>query len=156
MFQFFKMLLGNNFPQIGNECNKNMNWIPYFWHKNWEENIPRFYFCIWAPTFSTRMPSPLKICFTNKVNTICGGGQLIVTGSQGPGCQDHMSQIHKSQGPGSQIQSPRVLSLRVTGPRVLGLRVPDLTVLILRYQGPGFCVSSPDFRLCQEILMSFP
>ena len=25
MFHFFQMLLGYNFPRIGNECNKNMN-----------------------------------------------------------------------------------------------------------------------------------
>ena len=88
-----------------------------------EENIPKFYFCVRAPTFSTHMPCPLKICFTNKVNTICGGGQLLVTGSQGP-----ITRV-----PGFRIPCPRVPvpesrvagpESRVSGSQVSGLRVP--------------------------------
>ena len=94
--------------------------------QKWEENIRKFYFFVGAPKFWKHMPCPLKIGFTKKFNTICGGGQLLVTGSQGLGCQDPMAQGHNSQGPGSQFQSPRVLSLKIPGSQVLGLRFPSL------------------------------
>ena len=134
MFQFFQMLLGYNFPRIDNECNKNMNWLQVYLllTQKWEENILKFYFCIRAPTFLTHMPCPLNICFTNKVNTICGGRQLLVTGSQCPsvpvshcqdaGCQDPMSQGCKPQGPGSQVSGSRISKPRVSGSRVPGLK----------------------------------
>ena len=105
----------------------------------WKENIPKFYFCIRAPTFSTHMPCPLKICFTNKVNTICGGGQLLVTWSQGPitralgvriPCPSVTSP--KAQGPNSRVSVSQVSGSRVSGSPVSGLGVPGL---------------SPDFRL---------
>ena len=120
------MLLDYNFPRIGKECNKNLNWRQgqLTLTQKQEENIPKSYSCIRAPTFSTHMPQLfiIKICFTNKVNTICGGGQLLVSGPQGPGCQRPMSQSRKS---------------RVPGPRGLKSWVPVL----------GTQVSGPDFRL---------
>ena len=108
--------------------------------QKWEENIPKFYFCVRAPTFSRHMPCPLKICLTNKVNTICGGGQLLVTGPQGP----------ITRFPGVRIPYPRVTSPKALGPssRVPSLRVQSLRVPNLRSQGPGSRVPGPDFRLC--------
>ena len=88
-----------------------------------EDNIPKFYFCIRATTFSTHMPCPLKIYFTNKVNTICGGVQLLVTGSQGL----------FTRVPGVRIPCPRVPVPESQGPKSQGPRVPGLgsQVLIL-------------------------
>ena len=86
--------------------------------QKWEENIPKFYFCIRAPMFLAHMPQLfiINICFTNKVNTICAGGQLLVSGSR----------VLESHVPVSHV--PRVSDL---GSRVPGLRI-----------------SGPDFRLC--------
>ena len=111
MFQFFQVLLDYNIPRIDNECNSNLNWgqgQPTFDTKM-RRKYPwtLFLYSRRASTFSTHLPCPLKICFTNKVNTICGGGQLLAAESQG----------RKSQSPGSQFQSPRV-----PGPRVPSLR----------------------------------
>ena len=78
---------------------------------------------------------------------MCGGGQLLVSGSyfQGPGCQGPMSQGHKTQVPGFQFQGLRVPSSRVLGPRVsdLGSWISGPRVL-----GPRPQVSGPDCRLC--------
>ena len=97
--------------------------------------------------FSTHMPwlIIIKICFTNNVNTTCGGGQLLVTGSQDPisrvpdvrvPCPRVLvsgSQGSKSQG--LKVPALKGLTLRVSGSRVLGLRVtgPGFQVLILDY-----------------------
>ena len=124
-------------------------WIGYKFNllltQKWEENILKFYFCFRAPTFSTHMPCPLNICFPNKVNTICGGGQLLVTVSQGhitrvPGVRIPCPRVTspKAQGPSSidpGSQGPRGLESRVSGSRVSGLRVPGpgYQVLILNY-----------------------
>ena len=97
-----------------------------------KNKTPKFYFCIRAPTFSTHMPCPLKICFTSKVNTIFGGGQLLVTGSQGP-----ITTV-----PGVRILCPRV---PVPESQSLGSQSP-------RSQGPGSRVSGPDFGLCPEMM----
>ena len=122
-----------------------------------EENIPKFYFCVRAPTFSTHIPCPLKICFTNKVNTIRGVGQLLVTGSQGPITRVPGVRIHVpgSQVPRSRVPVPKSLGPKSQGPgsqslglKILGLRVPDLRIPCLRSQGPGSQVSGPDFGLC--------
>ena len=47
----------------------------------------------------------IKICLINKVNTICGGGQLLVSGSQGPISRVPCPRVAspKPQGPGSQV-----------------------------------------------------
>ena len=117
--------------------------------QKWEENILKFYFCFRSPTFSTHMPCPFKICFTNKVNTICGGGQLLVTGSL----------VSGSHVPGSQVLRPRVpvpesQGTKSQGHRVLDPRVSDLRDTGLRSQGPRSRVSGPDFRLCLSELNS--
>ena len=143
------MLFGYKFPRAGNECNKNMNWVQVNVHltQKWEENILKFYFCIRAPTFLTHMPCPLNICFTNKVNTICGGRQLLVTGSQCPSVPLPGCRVSGSNVPGSQAPRPRVPSLRVPDPKASGLRVsgPRSQVLILDY---AFC-------LCVYLLWTF-
>ena len=53
----FQMLLGYNIPRISKECKKNMNGdkINLLLTHKWEENIPKLYFCIRAPTFSKHM-----------------------------------------------------------------------------------------------------
>ena len=103
-----------------------------------EENIPKFYFFIRAHTFSTHMPCPFKICFTNKVDTICGEGQLLVTGSQGP-----ITRIPGVRIPCLRVASPKAqdFSSRVPRSHVSGSQGPGS-------QGPRSRVSGPDFRLC--------
>ena len=96
------------------------------------------------------MPCPLKICFTNKVNTIYGGGQLLVTGSQGPITRVPGVRIPSPRVPFPESQGPKSQGPKVSGPRGSGLRIPGLRVLGLRYQGPGSRVSGPDFRLCPQ------
>ena len=115
--------------------------------QKWDENIPKFYFYIPAHTFSTHMPNPFKICFTNKVNTICGGGQLLVTGSQGPITRTLVVRISCPR-----VASPKAQGLTsqghgFPGPRISGLRVPGL--MVPGSQGTGSRVSGPDFRLCR-------
>ena len=117
--------------------------------QKWEENIPKFCFCIRAPTFSTHMPWPFKICFTNKVNTVCGGVQ--VTGSQGP-----ITRVPGvgSHGPGLKVLRPRPSS-RVPGSQVSGSQGPRSQSFRTRDPGSqglwsgvsGSRVSGPSFRL---------
>ena len=102
--------------------------------QKWEENIPTFYFCIRAPTFLTYMPYLfiIKICFIKKVNTICGVGQLLVSGSQGiisrvPGVRIYVPGL---QVPSLSIPSPGVPGLESHG---LGSEGPGSQVLILDY-----------------------
>ena len=105
----------------------------------------------------------IEICFTKKYNTICGGGQLLVSGSpvlgvQVPGSKGWKSQVLGSQGPrvpSPRISGPQFPGYQVPGPRsqvpgswVLGYQAPDLRVLSLGSQGPGSRVQGPDFRLC--------
>ena len=123
--------------------------LTYFWPtQKWEENIPKFGFCIRAPTFSTHIPCLFKICFRNKVNTICGGDQLLVAGCKCPitwvlGVRIPCPRVasSKAQGPSS-----RVPESQVSGSRGLGSQDPRVPGL--RSQGPGSRVSGPDFRLC--------
>ena len=112
--------------------------------QKWEENIPKLYFCIQCPTFSTRIPYPLKICFTIKVNAVCEGGQWLVTGSQGP-----ITRV-----PGVRIPCLRTASLKAHGlsSRVSGSQVSGSQGLgnqSVESQGPGSQVSGsriPGFR----------
>ena len=111
--------------------------------QKWEENIPKFVFvfdplcqmwknfvkCFGPSTrdLSFRLECPtffiIKICFTIKVNSICGAGR------------DTKNLCHKFN---SQSPALRILDLRVANPKsqgsssgVLGVRVPV----------PGSCVS---------------
>ena len=106
-----------------------------------------------ALKFSTQMLQLfiIKICFTIKVNSICGADL------------DTRNLCHKfiSQGstfrilglrvasPKSQAPSSRVLCIRVSCPRVPGVRVSESQAPGPKPQGPGSQVSGPDFRLCQ-------
>ena len=93
-----------------------------------------------APKFLTQMPQLfiIKICFTIKVNSICGAGR------------DTWSLRLKlnSQGPAVRILGLRVAISKSQGPisRVLGVRVPRLRVP--GSQGTSSRVSGPEFRLC--------
>ena len=88
------------------------------------------------------MPCPLKICFTNKVNTICGGGQLLVTGSQGPITRVLVVRISCPRVASPRAQSP---SSRVSGSQGLGSQRR-------RSQGPGSQVLILDYAIldCSE------
>ena len=103
--------------------------LTYFWHKNEKKISPSLFLYSSPYDFDTHaLAFYYKICSTNKVNTISGGGQLLVSGSQGPiskipGVMSHV--------PGLQVPSPRVPvpGSWIPGSQVLGswgLRVPGL------------------------------
>ena len=82
--------------------------------------------------FSTQMPKLfiIKICFTIKVNSVCGAGRdsrnlCHKFSSQGPALKILGLRVAspKFQGPSSGVLGVRVLYLRVSDCRVLGLRV---------------------------------
>ena len=88
----------------------------------------------------------IKICFTIKVNTICGAGR------------DTRNLCHEfiSQGPALSILSLRAVSHKshFQGPssRVRGVKFPRPRVpnsQSPRVPGSRFWVSGPNFRLCQ-------
>ena len=96
--------------------------------------------------FSTHMPCPLKIC--------CGGGQLLVTGSQSPitrvlGVRIPCPRVPVPESQGLKSQDPRVSGLRVPS-----LRVPGFWVSGLRVLDHGCRASGPDFRLCSFFIQS--
>ena len=105
-----------------------------------------------APKFLTQMPYLfiIKICFTIKVNSICGAGR------------DTRNLCHKfnPQGPSARILGVRFASPKSKEPscRVLGVRVSVLGSWVAGFQSfkalglrvPGYRVSVPDFRLCRE------
>ena len=106
--------------------------LTYFWHKNEKKISPSLFLYSSPYDFDTHaLAFYYKICSTNKVNTISGGGQLLVSGSQGP----RVPGSH-FQDPGCYVPRPRVASPKSQGPssRVLGPRVPGLGVL--GSQGP--------------------
>ena len=129
MFQFFQMLLGCNLPQIGKQCNKNMNWVQG------------------GPTLDTKMrrkypwiffdsdPYVFKICSTNKFNIICHRIQLLVSGSQGPISKVPCVRVlcPRTASPKFQVSSSRVPGSRVLGSQVIGSGVLVSQVLILDY-----------------------
>ena len=126
------------------------------------------------PKFTTQMPQLfiIKICFTIKVNSICGAGgdtrnqglRVASPKSQGTssrvlGVRVPCFRVPESQGPGFQSpgsQRPRVLNLRVPI-----LRVPGSRGLGSRVSGFWSRVSRPDIRLCpfvhqkQQVLSLF-
>ena len=136
--------------------------LTYFWHKNERKISPNFIFCIRNPTFSTYMSQLfiVKICFTNKINIISGGGQLLVSGSQGsisrvPSIRFFVveSQVARSQLQGPWVPSSRIPSSKSRGPRsgVSGSRVPDIRVPgsdVSGSQGPrSQCPGIPGLRV---------
>ena len=120
--------------------------LTYFWHKNEKKISPSLFLYSSPYDFDTHVLAfYYKICSTNKVNTISGGGQLLVSGSQGPRVPFPRSRVScptsqgcKSQVPGSQFQG-----LGSQGPRSWGLGVS------------GSQVSGPDFGLYQCWLLVF-
>ena len=60
---FFKCYYATTFPEQVTNATKIWIWYKFnlFLTQKWEENIPKFYFCIRAPTFSTHMQCPF-IC----------------------------------------------------------------------------------------------
>ena len=115
------------------------------------------------PKFSTQMPQLfiIKICFTIKVNSICGAGRDTRNlchkfNSQGPTLRilDLRVANPKSQGPSSGVLGVRVLCLRVLEPQVPDSRVSRSQGI--KSQCPwvsgisvlGSQVSGPDFKLC--------
>ena len=108
-----------------------------FWHKNKKKISLNSIFCIRAPKLFI-----IKICFTNKINTICGRDQLLVSGSQGP-----ISRVPNVRFPCPRIQGSDV---EVPGSQVPGLRVPGLRVL-----GPGSLVLILDYALGSLRILNF-
>ena len=79
------------------------------------------------------MQCSLKIYFTNKVNKICGGGQLLVTRSQCPITRVPGVRIPclrvvspKAQGPSSRVSGSQVSGSQSPGPQSLGSQGPGL------------------------------
>ena len=102
-----------------------------------------------ASKFLTQMPQPI-ICFTIKVNSICGAGRDTWNlrhkfNSQGPALRilGLRVAISKAQGPIS-----RVLCVRVPGSWVSESRVSGSLVLGSLVSGLRSWVSGPDFTLC--------
>ena len=93
-----------------------------------------------SPYVFDTMPCPFKICFKKKVTTIYGGGQLLVTGSQGPITRVPDVRIpcprvasSKAQGPSSRVQGSQVSGSQGPGSQSLGSQGPGSQVLILVY-----------------------
>ena len=122
--------------------------LTYFWHKNEKKISPSLFLYSSPYDFDTHaLAFYYKICSTNKVNTISGGGQLLVSGSQGPRVPFPRSRVScptsqgcKSQVPGSWVPGSQVLGswgLRVPGLRSWFWTVPMLAPsfhLILIYK----------------------
>ena len=106
--------------------------LTYFWHKNEKKISKKFIFVFEPLSFRHTYPSFLlsKLASQIKFNTICGGGQLLVTGSQGP-----ITGV-----PGARVPCTRVTSPKAKGP---SSRVPGSQV-------SGSQVSGPDVRLCHK------
>ena len=102
-----------------------------------------------APKFSTHIPQlyVIKICFSIKVNTICDGGQLLVSGYQESICHKFNSHSPGLGGSGSQglgFQVP-MSQFQAPGCQKSGSQSP-------KSQGPSSQLprsqSGSDFRLC--------
>ena len=75
----------------------------------------------------------IKISATSKVNTICNGGQLLVSGSQAV-----ISKV-----PGVKVPCPRVASHKPQGPKTQGPRAPDPRSRVPKSGVPGPGPQSP-------------
>ena len=106
---------------------------------------------------------PCRGSLFSKVNTICGGGQLLVTRSQGPitrvlcvrvPCPSVASP--KAQGPSSRVPGSQVSGSQSLVSQSMGAQSPgfqDPRSQDPASQGPGSRVSGPDFRLCLFLLI---
>ena len=81
----------------------------------------------------------IKIYFTNKIDTICGGGQLLVSGSQSP-----ISRVPSVRFPCLRIQGSEVTIPKVPVP---GSKSPRSRVPGPESQGPGSQVLILDYAL---------
>ena len=105
-----------------------------------------------SPKFSTQMLQLfiIKICFTNKFNTTCGGGQLLVSGCQESMCH-RISVLSVLVSwfwvSGSQVPSPRVSVLRS---RVSKSHVPGSDNL-----GPGSQVLIVDYAFVNDLTKKY-
>ena len=108
--------------------------LNYFWHKNEKIISQNFNFVFEPLHFQHTCPSFLlsNKVNTNKVNAICGGGQLLVSGSQVLISRVSGSHVPDSEVPSLRVPVPvsQVPGSQVTGLRswVLGLRIPSLRV----------------------------
>ena len=93
------------------------------------------------PSFWLRCPSfCFKICFTIKVNSVCGTGQDTW----------NLRRKFNSQGLALRILGLRVAISKSQGPisKVIGIRVPCPSSRALGVRVSGSRISGPDFRLC--------
>ena len=133
--------------------------LTYFWHKNEKKISLNFIFRIRNPTFSTYMSQLfiVKICFTNEINIISGGGQLLVSESQGsisrvPSVRFFVGSL-KLQGPSSRVPESQVPGSQVPGLGIPGLGFQGLwsqvsEFLGLMYQGSrSQCPGIPGLRV---------
>ena len=128
-------------------------------------NVKKCWQIFWSiylrPKFSTQMPwlFIIKICFTIKVNSVCGAGRDIRNlchklNSQGPALRILCLSVASPRDPvpgswvsRSQFQGPECQGPVSQGPRVPSPRVSDPGSQGSRSQGPWSRVSGPDFRL---------
>ena len=111
-------------------------------------------FCDWQVNVSILSPDVFDTChalskFASQIKLICGGDQLLVTGSHYQGVRIPCLG-RKSQGPEPQshkLQSPRVPDPRVSDHRIPGLRVSGL-------RGP--CPTSQVLILDYAVFLIFP
>ena len=129
--------------------------LTYFGYKNEKKISLNFILGIRNPTFLTYMPQLLiiKICFTNKINTICVGGHLLVSGFQGP---ISMAPSVRSTCPRNQGLKVPSFKIPVPGPTVpsswvSGSQVQDLRVRDPGYQGPRVpCIRVPGSQVSES------
>ena len=107
--------------------------LTYIWHKN-ENKLFLNFISVFEPLrYRNTCHALWKF-----VNTVCGGGQLLVTGSQGP-----ITRV-----PGVRIPCLRVTSPKAQGPSSKVSGSQSLGSQGCRSQSPGSGVLGPHFRLC--------
>ena len=102
--------------------------------EKWEQTIPKFYFCIRAPTFSTHThPRFLLSKFTSRIGLI-QSAMGVSCWSRGPGVSFPGSWVSRSRVSGCRFRAPGV-GVLVLGSWVPGSRFPNpgSQILILDY-----------------------
>ena len=145
MFQFFKILLGYNFPRIGKECDKNINWgqVNLFWHKNEKKISQNFIFVLEPLRFWQICPSFLLSKFASQIKLM----QSLV----GISCKSQGLRVPCPRVPCPRVASPKAQGPKISSLRVSGLRVPGLRVTRLRVSGPGSQVLVLDYPFKSSI-----
>ena len=127
MFQFFKILLGYNFPRIGKECDKNINWgqVNLFWHKNEKKISQNFIFVLEPLRFWQICPSFLLSKFASQIKLM---QSLVGISCKSQGLRVPLpgSHVPGSQVPRLRVPRSRVSESRVSGSHVSGFQVPGL------------------------------